>query len=84
MVRPWDPQGASRGHYPVFGSSPGHPGKPTKAPQVLRNAMGWCSTDTRYGPFKCYAMGWGSGGVGMSAFQEKAITKVYSSMLLVL
>ena len=35
VVRPWDPQGASRGHYTVFGSSPGHPGKPTKAPIIV-------------------------------------------------
>ena len=36
-VRPWDPQGASRGHYTVFGSSPGHQGKPTKAPLELQD-----------------------------------------------
>ena len=34
------------------------------------------------GPFKCYVMQWGGG--GLSAFPEKSVTKVYGSMLLVL
>ena len=31
-VRPWFPRAPYLGHYTVFGSWPGHPGKPTRAP----------------------------------------------------
>ena len=45
-VRPWYPRVIYLGHYTVFGSCPGHPGKQTKAPQVGEATISIKSTTT--------------------------------------